>query len=470
MKNTRSTRRTVPRQRGLAVALSGIITATVALGGAWLPGASAQDVLAIQAGTIVPVTSAEIREGTIVIEGGRITAVGKDVEIPFNATVLRFPEGVVVPGLIHCNSAAGLRTPNENVPVVPFISVLDGVDPSSDDFPNARRNGITTTHVVPGNATRIGGQGAVLRPVGDVVDDMVLKSPSVLKLTVSPESRGYRDTYREGRMAHMAALRRDFLGLYRYLETLVEKEDVETLPETGTGASSLTSLLAAKPDWAALDIASIDEEKIDRNRLPLVRLVQRKIPAFIYCERSSDVLKAFEIIDTHGIRATLVLGRDAHRAKDLLKSREDLGLVILDENLEDVEVDPRNDEERRIPTARILHDAGIRFAVQSSGFGGPFTTYGTSHLWYQGAVLVRQGVPRDEAMRALTIHPAKILGLDHRLGSIEEGKDANLTVFTGDVFDIRSWVDRVFIEGREVYNREEDRDLAELLRKKEKDF
>jgi hypothetical protein len=293
---------------------------------------------------------------------------------------------------------------------------------------------------------------------------MVLKSPSALKISLYPGSRG-------SRMSHMAALRRDFMSLYNHLESLLPTEPGELLAETGTAVVDLASLVRATPSWASLDLTKIPEDKIDRQRLPLLNLIRGELPAFIYCPRASDVLKAFELIDAHGFRATLVLGADAYRAAEILAAREDLGLVVLGPELEYLETDPETGDERRNLTARLLFDAGIRFALQSRTAGYRFLSNdGAYHLWYEAATLVRQGIPRSEAIRSVTVYPAKILGLDHRIGSLEKGKDANLAIFTGDFLDARSWVDRVFIEGKEVYNRREDRDLVELLRQKERGF
>ena len=123
----------------------------------------------------------------------------------------------------------------------------------------------------------------------------------------------------------------------------------------------------------------------------------------------------------------------------------------------------------------LLHKAGIDFALQAvtdSNFNtGPyFGRSGPYHHWYQASRLVQYGLSRDEAIKTITLAPAKILGLDHRIGSLEAGKDANIAIFSGDPLDARSWVERVFIEGREVYNRSKDRDLELLLKDPERSF
>ncbi len=427
--------------------------------------------IAIQAARIVTAEGDEIAGGTILIESGRIQAIGKDVAVPPEAQLLRFPEGVVLPGLVHPHTTAGLRVANENLPDVPYISVLDGVDPNVPEFRAALRGGVTTLHVIPGNATRFGGQGAVLRPVGALPEAMAVKSPSALKISLAPP-------FGETRMAHMAQLRRTFVDLYAHLNGLLPPPPAGLLSNRPASEADLAALIGAPPDWKSLDWERIPREKIEEQRRPLADLVRGTLPAFLYCPRAADVFKAFELMDSHNIRATLVLGPDGHKAAPILKGRTGLGPVVIDPELVQYEENPETGDERRILAARVFHDAGIAFALQTreerggggGGGGHVLTRDPASVLWYQAVRLVQQGIPRAEAVRAVTIHPARALGLDHRLGSLAKGKDANLVVFSGDPFDARSWVDLVVIEGRTAYRRDEDRDLKELLARPERRF
>ncbi|MBI4585621.1 MAG: amidohydrolase family protein [Planctomycetes bacterium] len=437
---------------------------------AWSAGLGAQEIIAIQAGRIITAASEEISNGAIIIENGKVREVGAGLKIPYDAKVFRFPKATAMPGLIECNSTAGLRLANENIPVVPYISVLDGIDPNAVSFRNVLRDGVTAIHVIPGDNTRIGGQGAILRPAGATVDDMLVKSPSAMKISLQPAGG-------ENRMSHMASLRRDFLQLFNYLESLSPPEPGAAIAEKPSVAADLAALLQPAPQWKALDFAKIAEEKIEVQRKPLVDVVRGKLPAFIYCPQASDVFKAFEIMEAHGVRATLVLGPEAFRARAVLAARKDLGLVVLDAALETMEKDADSGEDRRFLAARLLFDAGVRFAVQARDAADfryastwMFSKEGAYHLWYQAARLVQQGIPRHEAIRAITLNPAIILGLDHRMGSLEPGKDANVAIFTGDPLDARSWVEAVFIEGREAYRRGKDKELEELLRRPERGF
>ena len=170
-----------------------------------------------------------------------------------------------------------------------------------------------------------------------------------------------------------------------------------------------------------------------------------------------------------------MLGPDAWKLADILAARKGLGPVIINPRLEVWDKNDETGEEKRHITPILLHKAGVPFALQvlaDSNFNrGPyFGRSGPYHHWYQAAQLVQFGMPRDKALETITIIPARLIGIDNRVGSIEVGKDANIAIFSGDPLDARSWVERVFIEGKEVYERGKDRDLERLLKDPERSF
>jgi len=427
----------------------------------------AEDIVAIKAGRVITVAGDDLEPGTILIRAGRIEAVGKDLEVPWNARVLNYPRGVAMPALILCHSTVGLRFPNENVPNAPYISVLDGIDPSSKTITNSLRDGIAVAHVIPANATRIGGQGAVVRLTGRTVDEMVIASPSGMKLSLAPPPG-------ETRMESMAALRKTFVDLYAHVRDLeLDQAPPAELATKPAAIADLTAVVLSRPPWETIAWEKVPLDKVAPEWRAMVDVVRGRTPAFIYCSTASDVFKAFEIMDANGLKTTLVLGADAYKLADLLASRQGLGPVVLDPELVVWQVDPDSGAEERHVTPRVLFDAGIRFALQAEldPISGPgFSRDGEHHLWYQAALLVRFGMPRAEALKAVTLTPARILGLEHRMGTIEAGKDANITVFSGDPLDARSWVEHVLIEGKEAYRRDRDPELEMLLKDPEKRF
>ncbi len=431
------------------------------------PAPQNEDTVAVQVGRVITLSGDEIDGGTILIEKGQIKAVGKGLEVPWNAKVVRFPLATAMPGLIQVHTTMGLRVPNENVPNAAYISVLDGLDPSSQAIKGSLRDGVTVAHVIPANATRIGGQGAVVRTTGRTVEAMVIKSPSAMKISLRP-------SIGETRMQTIAALRKTFFDLYLQAREVSAEGATTLLSGKPPGGISLASIVESRAEWQEIAWDKMNLEKLSTELRPLADVVRGKLSCFISCPTASDIFKAFELIDSNHLKATLILGPDAYKLVPVLKARIDLGPVVLDSDLVYWETDPETLEERRFLTARILFDAGIRFAVQTvpdlRDQGPRLSREGELHLWYQAAQLVRIGIPRAEALKAVTSTPAKILGLDYRMGTIEPGKDANIAIFSGDPLDARSWVEAVLIEGKEVYRRDKDRELEALLKEPEKKF
>ena len=428
--------------------------------------AASDEIVVLKVGRAITAAGKDIEKATIVIEGGRIKSIGAAAETPRTARVVEMPKAVAMPGIVDVHSVNGLRVSNERLANVPYVTVLDGIDPSSPGLENARRHGVTTVHCIAGNVTRFGGQGAVIRTSGRTVDELLVKSPSAMKMSLQPAAG-------ENRMGNIAALRKSFYDFYTRMKAL--QDTGGKAPLLKKKDRSLTDLVRSRPNWDEIDWKKIPDDKVSERDKPMRDLVQGKLRVFINCPTASDVFKAFELIDTHHLDATLVLGSDAWKLGKVLAARKNLGAVVLNPLLEIWERDPgTGGEKRRLPPV-LLHKAGIDFALQavtaSNVNTGPyFGRRGPYHHWYQASRLVQYGLSRDEAIKTITLAPAKILGLDHRIGSLEAGKDANIAIFSGDPLDARSWVERVFIEGREVYNRSKDRDLELLLKDPERSF
>ncbi|MEM7230862.1 MAG: amidohydrolase family protein, partial [Planctomycetota bacterium] len=387
---------------------------------------------------------------------------------------IRMPKATAAPGLVNANTTTGMSVPRELLPEVPFTTVLDGFDPSSGAVENARRQGVTTLHVLPSRATRISARGAVLRSSGRYVEEMVVKDSSAIKVTLAPLPG-------QSRMEHMASLRSRFFGLYQRVLKIQEAEDAKkkkakALPKTldGKKEERLDAVLKLKPKWSEIRWDDLPLDKISSQDRPLVDLVRGKIPAFVHVDRASDIFKAFELIDSNGLKATLILGRDAYKIVDVLAKRKDLGPVLIDPQLVAWESDEETGKEtRRIPP-KIFHEKGVKFALQvietRSGRTPTFLMPGEYRFWHQAARLVSLGIPRDVALRSITLEPARAMGLEHRLGSIEKGKDANIVLFSGDPLDARTWVELVLIEGSVVYKKTDDKDLELILRRPVRPF
>jgi len=367
--------------------------------------------IAIKGARVIPVSGPELENAVILMRGGKIEAVGKDLEIPWDARVIDGSKKVVVPGFVEAHTFRGTDRPNERLASVPFVSTFDSINPVDPFYEDALRQGITTLGVMPGNDTMIGGQGCVVRPVGVTTESMMVVKNVALKISLRP---------RPGlsRMAHLAALRKE---LQEAADALKDKK--------------------AEPD---------------SRREPLSRLLKGLLPAFVYCPTASDVHRAMELAETFKFKAKLVLGRDGWKAAaEIAKKGYE---IVLDPELEYWETDEERHEEVRRFGGEAPAKAGIPFAFQTDAL-----PHGSSYLWFQAATAVKNGLSRAEALRAATLAPAEILGLGSRIGSIEKGKDANVVILTGDPLDAQTWVDQVLIEGKTVYERAKDEKLKRVL-------
>jgi len=409
---------------------------------------------------IVPVVGEPIEKGTLLIERGKIAAVGVDLQVPFDARVFDLSGKVLFPGTVDVHRAEGIDIPNEPRPVTPQLDVYDALDPSSLFFEESLRLGTSAVHVIPGNNTVIGGLGRVVRPIGMSVAEMTVAEGSFLKLSVSPQ----RDF---DRMRQMATLRETFAELWDYLDRLAESRYEQKLKDEDRELD-IVPLEARKRGRELIRAEDLDDKH--RNVLRLlggqVRVLGEAGPnileplgAFVYCQKAMDVAHAVQLAREHGFleRLVLVLGTECYKAIEELKAAA--RPVVLSAEFLHRETDPLTGEISEVFVPKKIADAGLLFAVEA----GPDESLPEHMLTYQAARLVRGGVSRAEALRAITINPARILGLEQRLGSLEPGKDANVVVYSGDPLDFTSLVEKVFIDGILAYEREKDVRLQRLL-------
>ncbi len=410
------------------------------------------DKLVIEAGRILTQAGTEIENGVIVIENGRITAIGKADEIkkPWDAPVIGGPDRVAFPGFVEAHTSQGMDRPNENVEVAPFLDVRDSVDPVAFYFEDCLRYGITTINVQHGNDCVIGAQGMIVRPVGLTIEEMVVRPQYGLKLVAAARGGHSRAT-------QMQTLRQTFEGLRRYLEDLVEKERGER------GYAEREALFQGKElegekkkgramegtAWKVDGLELVPRGAIDEKQAPLLDVVEGRRAAFFYCANAADVANALAIARENGFLAktTLVIAPACWQAVDIIA--EAGTPVVLQGPLVEKRRDPITGEEQETFVPGVLRDKGVDFALSSLD-GGPRS------LWYQAALAVGLGLEREAAMDAVTKVPAEILGLGNDVGSLEVGKLGNVLLFSGDPLGVTSWVEEAVVEGRKVYDRRED--------------
>ncbi len=388
--------------------------------------------LAIRGGLVHTMAGEPIEGGTVLVEDGKITQVGRDLPVPRGFTVIDARDFVVMPGLVSARSHVGLESnwrrqshiDESSRPVVPAMEVKHAVEPHSPNFAHARELGVTTLMVTPGNQEVFAGRGAVLKAAGVVVDEMIVRDRAVMVMGLGSSAR------REGKMP---STRMGIAALAR--ETLIKaREYMEKVDAAGGAADGK----APKRD---LDMEA------------LIPVLKGETPLLVHAERRDDILTAVRIADEFGLRIILDGATDAYKVADVLRER-DIPVIVEDlfrgaGNVEDQGFDPR-------APARLA-EAGVRIAFRARMESGWFTPGPASpggDMLEIAAFAVRNGLDPDVALRSVTLDAARIIGMDGRVGSLEPGKDADLLILTGHPFRTLSIPEAVFIDGKLVYQRE----------------
>jgi imidazolonepropionase-like amidohydrolase len=391
-------------------------------------GLGAQDLL-LRGGRVITVSGPELPRADVWVQGGRIAAVGEDLAVPPEVPTHVVRGLTVMPGFVVGHTSGGLDLANEQVPVTPYVSVLDSLDPSSTYFEDSLRDGHLTLLVLPGDRTIIGGLGRVVQPRGLTVEDMTLVPDAGMKISLIPPSGT--------RASHLAKLRSALDDGLRHWREVREK-----------------NLDRKESGNLAIDLAAF---QADKRKAALVRMLKGEIPAYIACGTAADVERALELIDQYKLQGRLVCHPPCFRAARLLGSRKDVPVLLVGA-LEHADRDPDTGEDIVRIVPKELHAAGVRFGVSHQpGALGP------RYLWYQAASLVRYGMTRSEALAAVTLVPAEFARVADRKGSLDSGKDADLLVLSDDPLSGRAWVEEAYIQGVKVYERRRDPRLRGLF-------
>ena len=418
------------------------VLAALSLGAFLPPGESS----AVRGGTVVNADGSRLENAIVVVENGRITAVGADVQIPADAIVLEAAGKVVFPGMILAHTQIGLDVPNENVPVAPFVNVYDAIEPNSMEWEECQRSGIATIHVIQGNNTVIGGLSRIVRPIGDMVEPMTVRPDYALKISITPRSG-------MNRMTQMAELRRAFEELNLHVADVAERRYEEETKKK-------EERVLVPPEEASKEgMKHVTIDDLDARWRTLSRAAKGEVPLYVHCDRAMDVVRGIDWLKEMKLleKTVFVVGTEAFK---VVKELKEAGRpVILSGVLVHKELDPRTGKDVETFVPKKFADAGVPFVLQPNGFG--FTADG--QLWYQAARCVREGVARDVALKAITQWAADAIGMGDSLGAIAPGRLANLLILSGDPLAQSTVVEKLVLEGKPVYDRATDRRLKELL-------
>ncbi|MDD4903363.1 MAG: amidohydrolase [Candidatus Bipolaricaulis sp.] len=394
-------------------------------------------VFAIRGGIILT-PEERYENGTILVDGRQIVAVGPKVSVPRGIEVVNASGRYVLPGLVeaHCHVSlfadgidARFYDGNEMTdPVTPHVRALDAVHPEDAAFADLRRSGITTINTSPGSGNLVGGQTAILKTAGRTVEEMLVRAPGALKMALGENPKRVYSEQKKApstRMGSAAVLREWLTRAAGYAEKKARHAEKETAFAAGSRG-------AGRPEPFDVDL-----------RLEmLASALRREVPVHIHAHRADDIMTAIRIAREFNLDCILIHATEGYRIADVIAETGYPcvpGPVLFSRmKLELRELTPSN--------AGVLARAGVKVAIQTDE--GSATRY----LALNAAVAVSEGMDEATALRAITLSPAEILRIEDRDGSLAPGKHADIVVFSAHPLDVAHCrAERVWIEGQLVY-------------------
>ncbi|GAA1035092.1 MULTISPECIES: amidohydrolase [Amycolatopsis] len=386
---------------------------------------------AIVGGYVVPVGAAPIEGGTVLIEDGRITQVGAeaDVEVPEDAELVDASGSWVLPGFIDAHAHLGVHEDGEGWagndtnemtdPNGARFRAVDGIDPYEPGFDDALSGGVTSVVIKPGSGNPIGGQTIGVKTWGRSILDMTFAEQVSVKSALGENPKrvyGEKKVTPSTRLGVAAILREAFTKARNYQakrdHTLSEGKPFET----------------------------------DLTNETLVKVLDGELYWDQHVHRADDMVTAIRLADEFGYKLVINHGTEGHLIADLLAER-DVPVILGPLFTTKSKVELRN---RSLRSAGILARAGVRISITTDHPVVPI-----NFLVYQAALAVKDGLDPETALKALTLHPAQMLGLDDRVGTLTPGLDADVVLWSGDPLDVMNRATRVFVRGQEVYHFDE---------------
>ena len=356
--------------------------------------------------------------GDFKIDKGVFTQIGKDLTAGVGEDVQDLNGLYVFPGLVesHCHlgmEETAIRFEGDDVneitdPITPNMRGIDGCNPMDETIESALKGGVTTVAAGPGSANVIGGTFFAYKTVGNCIDEMSIQNPLAMKAAFGENpKRCYKDKKIDTRMQISALLR----------ETLAKTKEYMEKKETGK------------------------EVAYDQKLEAMIPVVKREIPLKCHAHRADDILTVIRIAKEYDIKVTLDHVTDA---RCIIPQIKESGFPCI--------CGPALTHKSKFELANMsfetpneLYKAGILFSIITDSPVVP-----QQYLSLSAALAAKAGLPEYEAIKAITINPAKILGLDNRLGSIKEGKDADFVICTKNILDTTNEIKAVYVDGKKA--------------------
>jgi imidazolonepropionase-like amidohydrolase len=364
----------------------------------------------------------------IEIKDGKIVRIGEDLD----GEEIEYCKGkYITPGLIDAHSHIGMWEEGIGIegadgnemssPVTPELRAIDGINPEDIAFEEALSGGVTTVATGPGSTNVIGGQFVTIKLKANVIDDMIIKEPSAMKCAFGENPKKY-----------------------------FGQEGKPPFTRMGIASTFRTALNQAK-DYNDRKVAAgedmVKRPPYDEKMENLIPVINGDIPMKAHVHRADDIVTAIRLAKEYKINITLDHCTEGHLIKEKIKESgfpailgPSFGFKTKNEIVN-----------KTFKTAKILNDEGVKIAIMTDH---PVTPQSSLIMWV--ALAVKAGLKEFEALKAVTINPAEILGIDDRVGSIEAGKDGDLVIWDRNPLDIQASVVKTIIEGKEVFKIESE--------------
>ncbi|MEM1179631.1 MAG: amidohydrolase family protein [Acidobacteriota bacterium] len=415
------------------------------------PVAQAQGLL-LEGGTVHSMAG-EPRAASVWIDSGSIVAVGPDLDVDGEITRLDISGLHVYPGFFDAMSRLGLVEVSAVAATVdttelgafnPHLEAATALHPASAVIPVTRETGITHALVAPasGRGGVIPGRASLVHLDGWTVEEMAIDASSAMIVNwPAIQTRSF-----------------DFTTF-----TIRETPFSEAEKQAKEAQDELRDWFDAARHYAQAKAAGSDRLEPNLELEHLAAVLDRDLPVIFLADAARDIEAAIEFGEEQNLRYAIAGGRDAWKITDVLIEHSVPIILGRPQSLPQNDDDPHD---RPFRTASVLADAGVLIAFGSSAGGGfgPGGPHSARTLPFEAATAVAHGLSADAALAALTLNPARILGVDDRLGTVEAGKVANLIVVDGDPLEITTHVRHLIIDGREVSTDNFHRQLYERYR------
>ncbi|MCT8136923.1 amidohydrolase [Anaerobacillus sp. CMMVII] len=370
----------------------------------------------IQNTTIYPITSKKLENASLLIKDGKIAAIEDYIEPTSEMQVIDGKDHHLLPGFIDAHTHLGLydegtgwagNDANETIDALtPHIRAIDGVYPLDIGFNDAVKYGITTVHVMPGSANVIGGTTSVIKTVGKNVQKMIIKEIAGLKIALGENPKRVHSTSTKNnditRMGIMGMLREAF--------------------------------------YQAKQNPNADDLRI----APIILALERKIPVRIHAHRADDILAAVRFAKEFQLDLRIEHCTEGHLIAEEL-TEYPLQVSVGPTLTRRSKIELKN---KTWKTYSILTDHGISVSITTDH---PYTPI--QYLNICAAIAVREGLSEQNALEGITINPARNLGVDHRVGSLEVGKDADVVLWNQHPFHYMASPEMTIINGEIIYKK-----------------